>query len=94
MLKISQVEQPGQQLVFKLEGRVVGPWVGELQRACEPSINAGNGLTLDLMEVAFVDVPGAALLANLQRRGAKLSNATPFLKEQLKRTGRRARAAR
>jgi hypothetical protein len=94
MLKISQVERAGQELVLKLEGRVVGPWVGELQRVCEPPLNAGNGLTLDLMEVAFADAQGVAVLANLQRRGVKLTKATPFLKEQLKLAWMRAGTAR
>jgi ABC-type transporter Mla MlaB component len=94
MLKISQVENPGGQRFFKLEGRVVGPWVGELQSVCAPPIKAGKALTLDLAEVVFADAPGAALLAKLHRRGVKLSKATPFLKEQLKLARMRAGAAR
>lgn len=44
----------------------------------------GCKLTLELGDVAFVDEPSVSLLSSLKSRGAKLLNATPFVKEQLK----------
>ena len=35
MLKISQLEPVNHAVVLRLEGRVVGPWVTELQKSCE-----------------------------------------------------------
>jgi len=35
MLKISQAGKANHSVTLKLEGRVVGPWVGELRQICE-----------------------------------------------------------
>lgn len=71
-------------MTLRLEGRVVGPWVAELRQICESPIRDGSKLILDLAEVSFADDKGVALLSSLRSRGAKLLNATPFVKEQLK----------
>ena len=84
MLKISQAGKPGQNFTLKLEGRVVGPRVGELKQICEPLVNNGSTLTLDLADVSFADQHGAAVLASFSQRGVRLINPTPFLTEQLK----------
>jgi ABC-type transporter Mla MlaB component len=84
MLKISEGKPGKQSITLRLEGRVVGPWVGELQNFCEPLLSNERQLALDLAEVSFVDESGVPLLANLRARGAKLLNATPFVEEQLK----------
>lgn len=84
MLKISEGKPGKQSITLRLEGSVVGPWVGELQKICEPLMSDGSKLALDLAEVSFVDESGIPLLASLRSRGAKLLNATPFVEEQLK----------
>ena len=71
---------------LKLEGRIVGPWIGELRDACERVMGRGRGLVLDLSGVDFVDREAAALLRQLRARGARLANASPFLAELLKNT--------
>ena len=84
MLKISEGKRSKQSITLRLEGRVVGPWVGELQTICELLLGNGRKLSLDLAEVSFVDEGGIPMLAGLRSRGAKLLNATPFVEEQLK----------
>ena len=84
MLKISQVETPGRQLTFKLEGRLVGPWIKELTGICEPRLADGSPLALDLGEVAYAAEDGIALLIELQDRGVTFENMTPFLTEQIR----------
>jgi len=84
MLKISEGKRSKQSITLRLEGRVVGPWVGELQTICEPLLGNGRKLSLDLAEVSFVDESGIPMLVGLRSRGAKLLNATPFVEEQLK----------
>jgi len=84
MLKISEGRSGAHSIILRLEGRVVGPWVGELRQICEPLVGNGRQLALDLADVAFADEPGFALLANLRARGVALLNALPFVEEQLK----------
>jgi hypothetical protein len=84
MLKISEGKTTKQAVTLRLEGRVVGPWVGELRQICEPLVRDGSKLTLDLTEVTFADGDGVTLLADLGARGVKLLNAMPFVEEQLK----------
>lgn len=84
MLKISEAKPGGQSITLRLEGSVVGPWVGELEKICEPLVGDGRKLSLDLAEVSFLDESGISLLASLRSRDAKLLNATPFVEEQLK----------
>jgi ABC-type transporter Mla MlaB component len=84
MLKISETKPVRRTITLRLEGRIVGPWVEELQQVCEPLVSNGCRLALDLAEVVFVDEKGVAALSGLTARGTKLINATPFVVEQLK----------
>jgi ABC-type transporter Mla MlaB component len=83
MLKIEVNGQPGKQVTLRLEGRMVGPWVGEVRRACEAFLGNGNALVLDLAGVSFVDRDGVALLRTLRRRHAAVANCSAFVKELL-----------
>lgn len=84
MLKISESKSGRQTVTLRLEGRVVGPWVGELQQVSETLVTGGNKLALDLAEVSFADQGGVTLLWSLKTRGIKLLNLAPFVEEQLK----------
>ena len=84
MLKISQSETANETIILKLEGRIAGPWVAEVRKACEGFLNEGRALQLDLADVSFVDVTGTAAISNLKSRGVGLENCSPFVAEQLK----------
>ena len=84
MLKISESKPVKQTITLRLEGRVVGPWVSELQQICESLVTGRNKVALDLTEVSFADQSGVTLLCSLQTRGIKLLNLAPFVEEQLK----------
>ena len=71
-------------MVLRLEGRVVGPWVEELRRACELAIERRRAVTVDLAGVWFVERDGLALLARLRHRRVALANCSAFVSEQLK----------
>jgi anti-anti-sigma regulatory factor len=88
MLKISQIAPVNQIVTLRLEGRIVGPWVAELRRACEEVLTTGRPLNLHLGEVEFMDPHGVALLSGLQSRGVALLECTPFAAEQLKTTSK------
>ncbi len=84
MLKISQAVKANHSVTLKLEGRVVGPWVGELRQVCEALMTEGRALKLDLTDVTFADASGVSVLSSFKSRGVTLSNCSPFVEEQLK----------
>jgi hypothetical protein len=84
MLKISQTGTPNHSVSLKLEGRVVGPWVDELRRICEPLLIGQRSLTLDLAEVSYADAEGVATLKRFKSNGVELANCSPFLEQQIK----------
>lgn len=84
MLKISAAGNTGKSHTLKLEGRVIGPWVTELQSVCAPLVGGPARLRLDLADVTYTDPEGASLLAALEAQGVLLVNGTPFVNEQLK----------
>jgi ABC-type transporter Mla MlaB component len=84
MLKISQAGKANHSVTLKLEGRVVGPWVGELRQVCETHLNENRPLKLDLSDVTFADASGVAVLSSLKSRGVTFTGCSPFVGEQLK----------
>ena len=84
MLKISQAGKPNHSVTLKLEGRVVGPWVGELSQVCDTLLTEERSLKLDLADVTFVDARGVAVLCSLKTRGVAFTNCSPFVEQQLK----------
>jgi anti-anti-sigma regulatory factor len=86
MLKITSTT--GKQPVsLRLEGKVSGPWVEELRRACDEilgSLAHRNWLVLDLADVSFIGADGLALFRELMARRVVVTNCSPFVAEQLK----------
>jgi hypothetical protein len=89
-LKITIHDEPGA-LNLKLEGSVVGPWVGEFGRTwreLEPSLKAKK-LTVDLCGVLHMDLEGRQLLAEIYRKthAALLANTpmTEYFAEEARR---------
>jgi ABC-type transporter Mla MlaB component len=83
MLKIEVSEQREERVTVHLEGQMVGPWVDEVRRACQPLLIDGQALTLDFSRVSFVDRAGVALCRHLKQGRATLQNCSPFVKEQI-----------
>jgi anti-anti-sigma regulatory factor len=83
MLKIEVDDQLDHRVTVHLEGQMVGPWVDEVRRACEPLLTNGHALTLDFSRVSFVDRAGVALCRRLKQGRATLQNCSPFVKEQI-----------
>lgn len=81
MLRITTEEKSGS-TTFHLEGKLVGDWVGELERSwlrfhgCEPH----RHFRIDLSEVVFVDERGKVLLQQLVSEGAELGANNPFMR--------------
>jgi len=74
MLKITTLTN-AESIILRLEGRLAGPWVQELER-CWGSSTVGTTtnlpLSVDLSAVTYVDSDGKNLLKKLHQQGAKL----------------------
>jgi hypothetical protein len=91
MLRISEIGSRNGDVILKLEGRLVGPWIGELAEASSRVLNADRALKLVLTDVAYVDREGVKLLLTLQNRRAILEGMSPFVLEELKEAARAAK---
>jgi ABC-type transporter Mla MlaB component len=88
MLRITETaDGPG--TLLRLEGKLTGPWVEELGRACEAQAGRPAGVSLDLSAVTFVDPSGVNLLRELTALGVSVRAASRFVAELLRREGRR-----
>lgn len=74
MLKIT-VHLDERSTTLQLEGRLVGPWVGELERSWTSAMSgrADRSLLVDLSAVTFVDEQGKDLLKRLHSNGAQFT---------------------
>jgi ABC-type transporter Mla MlaB component len=87
MLRISEANIPGEGTALRLEGAMIGPWVDEVRKACEPFLGDSSSLTLDLADISFVDRSGVALFKELLNSQVRLVNCSSFITEQLKENG-------
>jgi len=84
MLKITPIKTSGATKTLKLEGRLLGPWVEEVRRACAGSVLA-SPLSLDLSGLVFADADGERLLKDLLRDGVAISGCSGFVETLLQR---------
>jgi anti-anti-sigma regulatory factor len=84
-MRITVVESSSLAVRLKVEGRLMGRWVGELKRTCDlQGLREGIRLTLDLADVSFADAAGIELLKELRFRSVGLVNPSSLVAEQLK----------
>lgn len=79
-------------MVLKLEGRLTGPWVAELDRLWKQisSVRADRKIALDLRATTFADADGIhSLRAIFLETGAEILTGTPwtqYLAEEIQST--------
>jgi hypothetical protein len=83
MLRITTTNGDQATRIFKLEGKLLGPWVGELELSYSSSRVSPNRVLLDLHGLTFVDVEGTRFLASLIRDGARVIACSGFVAELL-----------
>jgi anti-anti-sigma regulatory factor len=73
MLRITADDQ-ARVITFRLEGRLEGPWVRELEQCWRGMSEAANEPTIsvDLTGVTYIDAAGKAQLAHMHEQGAQL----------------------
>jgi len=74
MLRIT-VDKNSRATTLRLEGRLTGPWVDELERAWRALLTdpANGRVAVDLSDVTFVGEEGKKLLETMYGEGAKLN---------------------
>jgi hypothetical protein len=85
MLRISRIDSSTGDVILRLEGKLIGPWVNELKSCCAIVDNEGRRFSLDMTDVLFADRMGLALLRALQESNVALTGCTPLLSEELRR---------
>jgi hypothetical protein len=83
MLRITRSEGTEQTRTFKLQGKLLAPWIGELELACGSSQLPADRVRLDLGDLTFVDAAGARFLEVLIRDGARVIACSMFVAELL-----------
>ena len=68
---------------FVLEGKLVGPWVEELEKHWESAMarNSSRTMLVDLAEVSFIDAEGRTLLAMMRQKGVRLLSTGVLINE-------------
>lgn len=84
MLRVTQIEANGSP-ILKLEGKLGGPWVDELQHCWYASASRmhHNAILVDLRGVSYVDHRGRNLLLRMEREGASLVECSDFIRQLL-----------
>lgn len=93
MLKITFKDTPGSTRV-KLEGKLSGPWVEELERSwIEHSPQASENVIIDLSDVTYIDPEGKRLLARMVDKGVCFEGThlmTKYVIDEITRVGIRS----
>ena len=95
VLRITTITAKGSP-VLKLEGKLGGPWVDELEN-CWKDVEAGahrEAIKIDMQGVSYVDFRGRNLLLRLVREGAALSECSDFIRQMLDANDGHQKAAR
>jgi hypothetical protein len=79
MLRITRIEGQDTTQTFKLEGKLLEPWVAEVLNVCSPRGDGAGRTSLDLSGLTFVDQAGATLLKDLLHRGATIAACSGFV---------------
>lgn len=83
MLRISSISLGPDVITLKLEGKLLEAWCGELRSACQLALEQAPLVSLDLMDISFIDSAGLDLLRTLLRRGITISRRSSFVAELL-----------
>ncbi len=82
MLRIT-VQPENERTTIRLEGRLTGPWVRELERVWLEESAKPSPITLDLSDLTAIDDAGRYLLTIMQRDGAQFVAASPLMRSMI-----------
>ena len=76
MLRITRQPIDETTILFKLEGKLLEPWIEEMKRSISGSVTS---MKLDLSALTFADSAGIQVLGELIRDGAKLTACSGYV---------------
>ena len=82
-MKITKITEDDTCVTLKLEGRIVGQWVNELNKECKKYMGKRSRLNLDLSGATFVDDQGIKMLRAVVGDQVKLIRSSLLLSELL-----------
>lgn len=83
MLKITKIQESGNDVLLKLEGKITDQWAALLDGECRSFLRQKKVVYLDCSHVDFVDSKGVEVLNNLPRTQVTLMSAPGFVTELL-----------
>jgi hypothetical protein len=89
MLRLTWIADTDQTQTIKLEGKLLGPWVDEVSKACTARTDPSSRINLDLSALVFVDAAGERLLRDLNAQGIEIVACSSYVAELLRSTAQR-----
>jgi hypothetical protein len=83
MLRLTRSADTQPTQTIKLEGKLTGPWVDEVRKACTVGPIPLARISLDLSALTFVDAAGEWLLRDLIDRGIAVVTCSSYVAELL-----------
>lgn len=83
MLKITTVQESGNDVLLKLEGKITDQWAALLDGECRAYLKQNKLVYLDCSHVEFVDHRGVNVLNSLPRKHVTLMSMPGFVTELL-----------
>jgi anti-anti-sigma regulatory factor len=84
MLRITEIFEKGGIITLRLDGKVIGVWVSELEKLCLLYRDERNKtVVLDFSGVTFISKEGVGMLENIKDERVKITNCSPFIVELL-----------
>jgi hypothetical protein len=84
VLRLTRTADTHETQIIKLEGKLVGPWVDEVRKACAAGADPSSRTQLDLSALIFVDAAGERLLRDLIVRGIDVVACSSYVAELLR----------
>jgi hypothetical protein len=88
MLKISTIERPSHCRLV-VEGKLIGPWVGELKSACQRAEFRDRKLLIYIKNLITISQEGENVLLELMNDGVRVRGCGVFTKHVLKQLAQR-----
>jgi hypothetical protein len=84
MLRITEVSNDDEEITLRLEGKLVGAWIQELERLCLHYRDEENkSVMLDFSGVTFIHKKGVRMLESIKDERVKLINCSSFIQSLL-----------
>jgi hypothetical protein len=84
MLRLTRIAGTHPTQAIKLEGKLLGPWVDEVSKACAAGADPASRINLDLSALIYVDAAGERLLRDLIARGIQVVACSSYVAELLR----------